>query len=232
QQDDQPACRREGKTALEGGGQRRIRCREEQRGNEQTEVGGNAEHGTGVRARPTAGIDPVDREDATHRHEAEAEEENPILGDLHGGNREERREPEGQQRDHRDDEEVLPRHDDAGVGGGMRQEPGEGAGGEEEGAERRRRRGQYDPGARSDRGGGHSKVTAGPPKADGQYHLVVVETGAQAALQQTGVRLTPQRLAIAAVLAQTGKGTSAQELYERVRKKYAYIGRATVFRSL
>ena len=65
-----------------------------------------------------------------------------------------------------------------------------------------------------------------------QYHLVVVETTAQAALQQTGVRLTPQRLAIAAVLAQTGKETSAQELYERVRRKHAYIGRATVFRSL
>ena len=65
-----------------------------------------------------------------------------------------------------------------------------------------------------------------------QYHLVVVETAAQAALQQTGVRLTPQRLAIATVLAQTGKETSAQELYERVRRKHAYIGRATVFRSL
>src|SRR2546428_8060737 len=65
-----------------------------------------------------------------------------------------------------------------------------------------------------------------------QYHLVVVETAAQAALQQTGVRLTPQRLAIAAILAQTEKETSAQELYERVRKKHAYIGRATVFRSL
>jgi Fe2+ or Zn2+ uptake regulation protein len=62
--------------------------------------------------------------------------------------------------------------------------------------------------------------------------LVVVETAAQAALQQTGVRLTPQRLAIATVLAQTGKETSAQELYERVRKRHAYIGRATVFRSL
>ena len=60
----------------------------------------------------------------------------------------------------------------------------------------------------------------------------MVETTAQAALQQTGVRLTPQRLAIAAVLAQTGKECSAQELYDRVRKKHAYIGRATVFRSL
>jgi Fur family ferric uptake transcriptional regulator len=59
----------------------------------------------------------------------------------------------------------------------------------------------------------------------------VIET-TQAALQQTGVRLTPQRLAIASVLAQTGKETSALELYERVRKKHAYIGRATVFRSL
>jgi len=65
-----------------------------------------------------------------------------------------------------------------------------------------------------------------------QYHLAVVETAAQEALQKTGVRLTPQRLAIAAVLEQTGKETSALELYERVRKKHAYIGRATVFRSL
>ena len=60
----------------------------------------------------------------------------------------------------------------------------------------------------------------------------MVETTAETALQQTGVRLTPQRLAIAGVLAQTGKETSAQELYERVRKRHAYIGRATVFRSL
>lgn len=60
----------------------------------------------------------------------------------------------------------------------------------------------------------------------------MVETSAQAALLQTGVRLTPQRLAIAGVLAQTGKETSAQELYERVRRKHPYIGRATVFRSV
>jgi Fur family transcriptional regulator, ferric uptake regulator len=59
----------------------------------------------------------------------------------------------------------------------------------------------------------------------------MVET-TETALQQSGVRLTPQRLAIASVLAQTGKETSALELYERVRKKHAYIGRATVFRSL
>src|SRR5256885_12446235 len=60
----------------------------------------------------------------------------------------------------------------------------------------------------------------------------MVETTAETALQQTGVRLTPQRLAIAGVLAQTGKEASAHELYERVRKRHPYIGRATVFRSL
>src|SRR2546421_4305857 len=60
----------------------------------------------------------------------------------------------------------------------------------------------------------------------------MVETPTQAALQQTGVRLTPQRLAIAGVLSQTGKEASAQEIYDRVRRRHPYIGRATVFRSL
>jgi Fur family ferric uptake transcriptional regulator len=60
----------------------------------------------------------------------------------------------------------------------------------------------------------------------------MVETTTGAALQQTGVRLTPQRLAIAGVLAQVGKEVSAQELYDRVRRKHPYIGRATVFRSV
>src|SRR5205807_271658 len=119
--------------------------------------------------------------------------------------------------------------------------PGEDAGGEDEGAEGGRGRGPLDSGARNHGDVGHIDVTVRipppcPSRARGetprltQYHLVVVETTAQAALQQTGVRLTPQRLAIAAVLAQTGKETSAQELYERVRRKHAYIGRATVFR--
>src|SRR5436305_1495278 len=60
----------------------------------------------------------------------------------------------------------------------------------------------------------------------------MVETPTQAALQQTGVRLTPQRLAIAGLLSQTGKEASAQEVYDRVRRRHPYIGRATVFRSL
>ncbi len=52
------------------------------------------------------------------------------------------------------------------------------------------------------------------------------------AIQRTGQRLTPQRMAIAGVLARSPKQASAQELYERVRRKHPYIGRATVFRSL
>ncbi len=53
-----------------------------------------------------------------------------------------------------------------------------------------------------------------------------------AALQRTGQRLTPQRIAIAHVLARAGKETSVQELYSRLRRRHPYIGRATVFRSL
>jgi Fur family ferric uptake transcriptional regulator len=52
------------------------------------------------------------------------------------------------------------------------------------------------------------------------------------AIQRSGQRLTPQRMAIAEVLARSPKQASAQELYDRVRRKHPYIGRATVFRSL
>jgi Fur family ferric uptake transcriptional regulator len=58
------------------------------------------------------------------------------------------------------------------------------------------------------------------------------ETASEAALQRSGLRLTPQRMAIAEALAQAAKEVSAQELYERVRRRHPYIGRATVFRSL
>jgi Fur family ferric uptake transcriptional regulator len=58
------------------------------------------------------------------------------------------------------------------------------------------------------------------------------ETDYKVALQQSGQRLTPQRMAIAEVLARTGKQASTQELYDRVRRKHPYIGRATVFRAL
>jgi Fur family ferric uptake transcriptional regulator len=52
------------------------------------------------------------------------------------------------------------------------------------------------------------------------------------ALQGAGVRITPQRLAIAEALMNGNKQMSANELFDRVRRKHPYIGRATVFRSL
>ncbi len=53
-----------------------------------------------------------------------------------------------------------------------------------------------------------------------------------AALERAGQRLTPQRLAIAEALARTGKEATVQELYDQVRRRHPYIGRATVFRSV
>jgi Fur family ferric uptake transcriptional regulator len=58
------------------------------------------------------------------------------------------------------------------------------------------------------------------------------ETAFGSALQRSGLRLTPQRMAIAEALAGASKEASAQELYDRVRRRHPYIGRATVFRSL
>ena len=101
----------------------------------------------------------MDREDAAHRHEAEAEEEDPVLGDLYGRDRQQHRQPEGQERHCGDDQEVLARHDQAGVGSGMRRQPPEDAGGEEERADRRRWRGFPGPGLRDGRGGSHNGIT-------------------------------------------------------------------------
>lgn len=63
-----------------------------------------------------------------------------------------------------------------------------------------------------------------------EYHLGVSETGV--ALQRAGQRLTPQRLAIAEALARTGKEATVQELYDQVRRRHPYIGRATIFRAV
>ena len=51
-------------------------------------------------------------------------------------------------------------------------------------------------------------------------------------LHQAGERATPQRLLIADALAAHGRRITAQELYERVRRRQRGIGRATVFRTL
>jgi Fur family ferric uptake transcriptional regulator len=54
----------------------------------------------------------------------------------------------------------------------------------------------------------------------------------QVVLERAGLRFTPQRQAVAAALQAMGKEVSVQELFERVRRRHPYIGRATVFRSV
>ena len=51
-------------------------------------------------------------------------------------------------------------------------------------------------------------------------------------LRAAGERATPQRLAIAAALADAGRRQTADELWQRIRRRERGIGRATVFRSL
>ena len=52
------------------------------------------------------------------------------------------------------------------------------------------------------------------------------------ALRQKGYRLTPQRVMLLAALGQRQGHMSVEELYEQVRRQYAYIDLATVYRSL
>lgn len=51
-------------------------------------------------------------------------------------------------------------------------------------------------------------------------------------LRDAGERVTRQRLLIADALAAIGRRVTAQELYERLRRRDRRIGRATVFRTL
>lgn len=51
-------------------------------------------------------------------------------------------------------------------------------------------------------------------------------------LSAAGERVTRQRLLVAEELAEAGMQLSAQELYDRLRRKHPEIGRATVFRVL
>lgn len=51
-------------------------------------------------------------------------------------------------------------------------------------------------------------------------------------LRDAGERVTRQRLLIADALAAIGRRVTAQELYERLRRRDRDIGRATVFRTL
>ncbi|MGI8658445.1 MAG: Fur family transcriptional regulator [Candidatus Limnocylindria bacterium] len=51
-------------------------------------------------------------------------------------------------------------------------------------------------------------------------------------LRDAGERVTPQRLLVSDALRTVGRQVSAQELYERLRRRHPQIGRATVYRTL
>lgn len=51
-------------------------------------------------------------------------------------------------------------------------------------------------------------------------------------LRQAGERVTRQRLLISDALSAVGRQVTAQDLYERLRRREPRIGRATVFRTL
>jgi Fur family ferric uptake transcriptional regulator len=51
-------------------------------------------------------------------------------------------------------------------------------------------------------------------------------------LRASGQRVTPQRLLVAEALASAGRQLTAQELWQRVRRRTPQIGRATVFRTV
>lgn len=51
-------------------------------------------------------------------------------------------------------------------------------------------------------------------------------------LRDAGERVTRQRLLVAEALTDAGRQLSAQDLYERLRRRHPRIGRATVFRTL
>ena len=51
-------------------------------------------------------------------------------------------------------------------------------------------------------------------------------------LRAAGQRVTPQRLLVADALATAGRQLTAQELWQRVRRRSPRIGRATVFRTV
>lgn len=51
-------------------------------------------------------------------------------------------------------------------------------------------------------------------------------------LREAGERVTRQRLVVADALSALGRQVSAQDLYERLRRREPGIGRATVFRTL
>lgn len=51
-------------------------------------------------------------------------------------------------------------------------------------------------------------------------------------LRQTGHRLTPQRESVLSVIAESDEHLTAEEILARVRKRYPYLNKSAVYRSL
>lgn len=58
-------------------------------------------------------------------------------------------------------------------------------------------------------------------------HLELVQS-----LRESGHRLTPQRESVLAVIAASGGHLTAEEILARVRKRYPYLNKSAVYRSL
>ena len=61
---------------------------------------------------------------------------------------------------------------------------------------------------------------------------MVTQEELSAQLKQLGIRLTPQRLAIAEVVVNSGDHPSVKEIYERVKAFFPYVTLATVYSTL
>lgn len=51
-------------------------------------------------------------------------------------------------------------------------------------------------------------------------------------LQELGYRLTPQRLMVLEMIAESSAHISAEEIYERIRPRYPHINISTIYRTL
>jgi Fur family ferric uptake transcriptional regulator len=77
-----------------------------------------------------------------------------------------------------------------------------------------------------------------PPVSSGNVHIVVGDAASGAemscfeSLKDKGYRLTPQRLMVLETLHAAEGHISAPEIFNRVRAKYPYVNKSTVYRTL
>ncbi|RUM29460.1 MAG: transcriptional repressor [Aquifex sp.] len=63
-------------------------------------------------------------------------------------------------------------------------------------------------------------------KADGRFEFFVKRC------KETGLKITPQRMAVYEVLLKSDNHPTVEEIYEEVKKLYPYVSLATVYRTL